>query len=130
MRCRKCNQKAVINMRQHKLALCKDHFLAWVCDQTERNIQKYKLFPKDANVLVAVSGGKDSLALWHVLHNLGYKTSGVYINLGIHGEDQYSDKSQILSENFASTNGLDLHIVNIKNHFGNSLHEFLELKTT
>ena len=114
-------------MRQHKLALCKDHFLAWVCDQTERNIQKYKLFPKNANVLVAVSGGKDSLALWHVLNNLGYKTSGVYINLGIHGEDQYSDKSQILSENFASTIGLELHIVNIKNHFGKSLPEFSEL---
>jgi len=33
MKCRKCDQKAVINMRQHKLALCKHHFLEWVCDQ-------------------------------------------------------------------------------------------------
>lgn len=50
-------------MRQHKLAQCKPHFLEWVCDQTERNINNYKLFTKDDRVLVAVSGGKDSLAL-------------------------------------------------------------------
>lgn len=124
MKCRKCNQKAVINMRQHKLALCKTHFLEWVCDQTERNIRKYKMFSKDNKILVAVSGGKDSLALWDVLNKLSYKTAGVYINLGIPGEDHYSTKSQILTENFASEHQLLLHTVNAKQEFGKTIPEF------
>jgi uncharacterized protein (TIGR00269 family) len=113
-------------MRQHKLALCKPHFLEWVCDQTERNIKKYKLFGKDDRVLVAVSGGKDSLALWDILNKLGYITAGVYINLGISGDDLYSEKSQTLAEKFASDHNLVLHIANIKSEYGKTIPEFSE----
>ena len=41
MKCNNCPQKAVIQMRQHKLALCKSHYPAWVVEQTDRFIQKY-----------------------------------------------------------------------------------------
>ena len=113
-------------MRQHKLALCRQHYIDWVCDQTERNIYKYKMFTKEERVLVAVSGGKDSLALWHVLNRLGYKTGGLYIHLGIYDEDDYSTKSQKLAENFASQHALTLHIVDIKSHYGKTIPEFSE----
>ena len=36
-----------------------------------------------AVVLVAVSGGKDSLALWDVLVELGFRTTGLHLSLGI-----------------------------------------------
>ncbi len=124
MKCRKCDQKAVINMRQHKLALCKDHFLSWVCDQTERNIQKYKLFTRNDQILLGVSGGKDSLALWHVLLKLGYQTAGLYIHLGIHGENQYSTTSQQYAQEFAQKYGLKLHIVNVEADFGKTIPQF------
>jgi len=59
MKCRKCNQPAVINMRQHKMALCAAHFLAWLTEQTQRFIEKYQMFTPRDKILVAVSGGKD-----------------------------------------------------------------------
>ncbi len=124
MKCRKCDQKAVINMRQHKLALCKDHFLDWVLEQTERNIRKYSLFSKKDRILVAVSGGKDSLALWDVLNKLGYQTAGLYINLGIHGDSDYSNYSQQLIKNFANKKNLTLHVVNIQSEYGKTIPEF------
>jgi uncharacterized protein (TIGR00269 family) len=70
-------------MRQHKLALCSEHYLEWVAEQTQRFIQKYTMFVPEERVLVAVSGGKDSLALWDVLLHLGYQADGLYISLGI-----------------------------------------------
>ena len=70
-------------MRQHKLALCKDHYLDWIPEQTERFIKKYEMFSREENILVAVSGGKDSLALWDILARLGYQADGLYIGLGI-----------------------------------------------
>ena len=82
MKCRRCGEKAVINMRQHKLALCKEHYLDWLPEQVERAIQKYHMFTRDERILVAVSGGKDSLSLWDILDRLEYKADGLYIGLG------------------------------------------------
>ena len=108
MKCVKCAQKAVINMRAHKLALCKDHFLEWIPAQTERFIEKYRMFSPQERVLVAVSGGKDSLSLWDILLRLGYQADGLYIGLGIDGGFGYSDQSQRLTEKFAAEHGLKL----------------------
>ena len=92
MRCVKCGEKAAINMRHHKLALCRDHFVDWIPEQTERFIQKYQMFSLQEQVLVAVSGGKDSLSLWDILIRLGYQADGLYIGLGIDGESGYSNE--------------------------------------
>jgi tRNA(Ile)-lysidine synthase TilS/MesJ len=72
-------------MRQHKLALCREHYLEWFPQQAQRFIEKYRMFGPQDRILVAVSGGKDSLALWDVLSRLGYQAEGLYIGLGIDG---------------------------------------------
>ena len=108
-------------MRQHKLALCSTHFQEWVINQTQRSIDRYKMFNKEDKVLVAVSGGKDSLALWDVLNKLGYKTGGLYINLGIESEEHYSTKSEKLCVEFAKERNLDLHIYNVEAETGSNI---------
>src|SRR5512137_2358240 len=100
MKCRKCGNEAVINMRQHKLALCGEHFLEWVPEQTQRFIEKYEMFTPHERILVAVSGGKDSLSLWDVLLRLGYRADGLYIGLGIDGGVDYSNQSHEMCEKF------------------------------
>jgi uncharacterized protein (TIGR00269 family) len=131
MKCRTCGQKAVVNMRQHKLALCKEHFLQWIPEQTERFIEKYKMFTREEKVLVAVSGGKDSLSLWDILRRLGFQADGLYICLGI--DDQrhpmggglsYSSESQRLTEKFAAGRGLKLHVVDIQKEYGATIPQF------
>lgn len=129
MKCRKCGEKAAINMRQHKLALCKPHFLEWIPAQTERFIQKYKMFSRDDRVLVAVSGGKDSLSLWDVLWRLGYQADGLYIGLGIDGGIAYSDESQRLCEAFAAERGLALHTASVPQEYGETIPEMAERTT-
>lgn len=121
MHCRKCSSKAVINMRQHKLALCQDHFLGWMQEQTERFIQKYRMFSPEDRVLVAVSGGKDSLSLWDILWRLGYTCDGLYIGLGIDEGIQYSQESRRLAEEFASERSLKLHIVEVAEEYGEAI---------
>ena len=56
-------------------------------------------------VLVAVSGGKDSLAVWDLLVDLGYEADGLYIGLGI---GDYSDVSGRYAQAFADDRGLTL----------------------
>jgi len=121
MRCRKCGEKAAINMRQHKLALCAPHFLEWIPEQTERFIEKYHMFTSKEKILVAVSGGKNSLSLWDVLNRLGYNADGLYIGLGIDGGIAYSAKSQHLAESFAEAHGLHLLVHDVTQHEGASM---------
>jgi uncharacterized protein (TIGR00269 family) len=127
MPCRKCDQKAAINMRQHKLALCREHFLEWMLKQTHRFIKKYRMFTPDERVLVAVSGGKDSLALWDVLLRLGYQASGLYIHLGIDysSGESYSDESLSMVERFVAEfwPAAHLKVVNIADLYGATIPE-------
>lgn len=118
MKCRKCGQKASVNMRQHKLALCKEHYLEWVPEQTERFIRKYQMFTHDHRILVAVSGGKDSLSLWDLLLRLGYQADGLYLGLGIDGGVAYSAESHRLAQKFADENSLLLHVLDVEKEYG------------
>jgi uncharacterized protein (TIGR00269 family) len=123
MKCRQCNAKAVINMRQHKLALCGEHYPQWIVAQTQRFIEKYRMFSRQERILVAVSGGKDSLSLWDILWQLGYAADGLYIGLGIDGGIGYSAESQRLCEAFASQRGLHLLTVSVPDQAGMSVPE-------
>lgn len=117
MHCRKCGEKAVIHLHQHRLALCKEHFLQWLPDQTERFIGKYHMFTKSDHILVAVSGGKDSLSLWDILNHLGYRTQGLYIDLGIDSGMAYSSKSRHVVQQFADEQNLQLRIIDLQHDY-------------
>ncbi len=127
MKCKKCGGKASVNMRQHKLALCKEHFLEWLPEQTERFIQKYSMFSHDDRILVAVSGGKDSLSLWDLLMRLGYTADGLYLGLGIDGGIGYSDESHRLAQKFADENAVRLHVVDIEAEYGEPIPVLAEM---
>ncbi len=130
MRCRKCGNTSVINMRQHKLSLCGEHYEEWFLTQTDKTIEKWKMFTHDDHVLVAVSGGKDSLALWDVLIRLGYQADGLYIGLGINDVIPYSDRSLEKTRQFAQRHPeASLNVVDIQDSYGKTIPEIAREKT-
>ena len=107
---KKTDNKAIIFLPHHRLALCKEHFISWFENRVERTIKEFKMFSKKDRILVAVSGGKDSLSLWNALVKLGYNADGFYINLGI---GEYSEDSKRLSLDFSKRINRPLHIVEL-----------------
>jgi uncharacterized protein (TIGR00269 family) len=73
------------------------------------------MFTRDEAVLVAVSGGKDSLALWDVLIDEGYRTTGLYLDLGIF---DYSVESRAKCEKFAAARGVPLIVSTVRDEVG------------
>ena len=84
MKCKKCGAGAVIELRRHNTAFCTPGLPRRSSATRSREaVRHYHMLARDERVLVAVSGGKDSLALWDVLLEDGYETSGLYLDLGI-----------------------------------------------
>ena len=115
MKCRRCKAPALIDVRRHNAAFCADCFVRHCREQVRRAIDAFDMMRPGERVLVAVSGGKDSLGAWDILVDLGYETDGLYLGLGIGG---YSDASGRYARDFANDRGLKLVEIDIPADYG------------
>jgi tRNA-5-methyluridine54 2-sulfurtransferase len=128
MNCTKCKTKAVMKLPRHNAAFCKPCFNHFVHDQVEKAIKSQAMFGPDDRILVAVSGGKDSLALWHILLTLGYRADALYVHLGIAGYSERShDKVQYYAKMIAAPQGATLHTHTVEQEAGAGIKELAQL---
>ena len=120
MKCRKCGGRAALELRRHNAAFCPPHFLEFFRKQVAEAVHKHRMFTREETVLVAVSGGKDSLALWDVLIEEGYQTAGLYLDLGIF---EYSLESKAKCLAFAAARGQKLVIERVADAVGAPIPE-------
>ena len=123
MKCRACQNKAVIRLPSHNSAFCPDCFDRFALSQTKKAIDEYGMVSPEDHVLVAVSGGKDSLALWDILTRLGYRTTGFHLDLGI---GEYSAESRGHVEAFASRHSLPLVVESLRESVNGSVTEIAQ----
>ncbi|MEX2626278.1 MAG: ATP-binding protein [Ilumatobacteraceae bacterium] len=114
-KCRVCREPAVIDLPRHNANFCAEHLQQLCRRQVERAIHDHEMFGPDDHLLVAVSGGKDSLAVWDLLLELGYRADGLYVGLGI---GSYSDVSAEHARAFADERGQRLLTVDLREHYG------------
>jgi uncharacterized protein (TIGR00269 family) len=115
MKCRVCRGPAVIDVPRHNANFCRDHFLGHCREQVAKAIRRGHMIEPDERVLVAVSGGKDSLALWDLLLDLGYRADGLYVGLGI---GEYSAESGQYARAFAEARGIMLVEIDLRHEHG------------
>jgi tRNA-5-methyluridine54 2-sulfurtransferase len=115
VKCRTCREPAIIDLPRHNANFCAEHFMELCRRQVTKAIEKFSMLTPDDRVLVAVSGGKDSLAVWDLLLELGYAADGLYVGLGI---GEYSDVSGEYARAFARARGLRLIEVSLREDYG------------
>jgi uncharacterized protein (TIGR00269 family) len=105
----------VIELRRHNAAFCATCFVHYAEQQVRKAIDEFSMVQPGERVLVAVSGGKDSLGLWDLLLGLGFDADGLYLGLGI---GEYSASSAQYARAFASARGARLVEVDLPTDYG------------
>jgi tRNA-5-methyluridine54 2-sulfurtransferase len=124
MKCKVCREHALVDIRRHNAAFCRDHFVEHFRNQIARTIKEFDMFNHRDRLLVAVSGGKDSLAVWDALIDLNYEATGFYLDLGIGG---YSTRSKEAAVAFADSRDAKLIVRSLSEEHGYSVPELSQL---
>jgi tRNA(Ile)-lysidine synthase len=74
----------------------------------KESLQKNALCLNTDRILVAVSGGKDSMALLHLFYKNGYAVEAAHFNFKLRGSE--SDLDEKLVRTFCETHGIPLHV--------------------
>lgn len=79
----------------------------------EKKIAQYidneRLFPLNARIIVALSGGADSVALLRILHTLGYDCEAAHCNFHLRGIE--SDRDEMFVRKLCKTMRTPLHTI-------------------
>ncbi len=106
------------------MRLCSFHFIDFFERKVFDFIRKFKLIKRGESVLVAFSGGKDSLACLLSLRSIadehGFNVSAYHIDLGING---YSYTMRKYVEEICGELGVTLHLTDLKEKYGFTVEE-------
>ena len=127
MKCHKCENEASYSRKYSGENLCSDCFSISIMRKTAKTISKHRMIKNGDLVCVAVSGGKDSLALLHVLHKMSkthnFEIKVATIDEGIPG---YRNESLGIVRNFCSTLNVEYKIYSYKEFFDLTIDEALQ----
>ncbi|WP_422359806.1 tRNA lysidine(34) synthetase TilS [Reichenbachiella sp.] len=76
---------------EKKLSLIKSSEVNTLLNQVKQHIKKNRLFGPDDNLLIALSGGLDSMVLTHLLFQLDYHIGVAHCNFQLRGQESDTD---------------------------------------
>ncbi len=129
MKCSHCNRDAIYYQRHSGRHLCRKHFIEDFLKRVKRSVRKYRMVWRNERIAIAMSGGKDSVVLAHVLKTL-YGDRGdielfaVTVDEGIAG---YRSPTVRVAERVCRDLGIEHHTVTFREHIGMDLDEMVRI---
>ena len=122
--CYLCGQQGVFLDRFRNIHLCADHFASDVEERVRRTIREYAMVRPGDRLAVALSGGKDSTVLLHLLHQLlpGADLVAVTVDEGIEG---YRDATLRSASATVARLGIEHHVASFSDLYGKTLDELV-----
>ena len=129
MDCDRCDRQAAYTRKYSGERLCSQCFSNSIVKKTSKTISKYNMIQNNELVAVAVSGGKDSLALLKIIHEMSlthnFKIKAITIDEGIPG---YRNEALEIVQNFCNKLNVEHKVYSYKDLFELTLDEALDLR--
>jgi len=127
MKCDRCVNEAVYSRKYSGENLCSSCYSNSILRKTAKTISKYNMIRNDELVCVAVSGGKDSLALLQILSKMSethnFRIQPITIDEGI---PDYRNEALKIVRKFCTKLNLEHQVYSYKELFGLTLDEALQ----
>ncbi|MDH5816087.1 MAG: TIGR00269 family protein [Candidatus Nezhaarchaeota archaeon] len=117
-------EEAKIRLNYARLSLCEGCFIKFIERKVARTVNEYHMIEKQDRILVAISGGKDSAALLHLIRRIipDIEVTCLHIDLGIKG---FSDVCRQKAEELAKYENVKLTTVSLEDFMGYRLDELV-----
>lgn len=129
MKCDRCENQAAYTRKYSGEKLCSECFSNSILRKTAKTISKYNMIKHDELVAVAVSGGKDSLALLNIINQMAathnFRIKAITIDEGIPG---YRNEALEIVQTFCSKLNIEHKVFSYKELFDLTLDEALDLR--
>lgn len=128
--CTVCKRREAFFLRAYSgELLCRRCFCQSIERKVRTTISRYKMFEPDDKVAVAVSGGKDSLSLLHIMAKIESEfpkasLSAVIVDEGIKG---YRDEAMRIATRNCERLGVEYLTVSFKELYGYTLDEIVKV---
>jgi len=126
--CSACKSRSAFFSRVYSgERLCKKCFINSIESKVKNTINKYKMFRFDDKIAVALSGGKDSLSLLHILSKTEEKqqNSSIIAVIVDEGIKDYRDEALKIAISNCKQLGVDYKIVSFADLYGLTLDEII-----
>ncbi len=125
IRCNFCKLlKEGIVFRHYNLKVCLECFPVFFKKRVQETIEKFKMFSKKDSILVAVSGGKDSMSVLKALKDMQYNIKALHIDVGI---GEVSKKSKKFVQTFCEEENISLKIIKLQEEINSSVEELSKI---
>ena len=129
MKCDRCENQAAYTRKYSGEKLCSECFSNSILRKTAKTISKYNMIKHNELVAVAVSGGKDSLALLNIINQMAvthnFRIKAITIDEGIPG---YRNEALEIVQTFCAKLNVEHKVFSYKELFDLTLDEALDLR--
>ncbi len=120
MKCSRCNGEARFRIPYAGLNLCEEHFLEFVDSKVKREFREQVRFKKGDRIVVAVSGGKDSMHLLYQVHKIfgewrDFEIIAVTVDEGI---GDFRVKCAELAREYSKELGIEHRTITFRDYIG------------
>jgi tRNA(Ile)-lysidine synthase TilS/MesJ len=107
----------LVRISEFGKAVCEGCFPEFLRRRIEATVRRYRMIPRRAHAVVAVSGGKDSgallLALAHTRNRLNFTLTAIHLDMGL---GEYSEASLAAAQAQASTACVELAVERVQDY--------------
>lgn len=129
MKCDRCKNQAAYTRKYSGEKLCSKCFSSSIVRKTAKTISKHNMIQNNELVAVAVSGGKDSLALLDIINQMtkthNFRIKAITIDEGIPG---YRNEALEIVQEYCAKLNVEHKVFSYKELFDLTLEEALDLR--